>query len=90
VGQDAFKESGFQAVYQCKGKSFSSSGHKLYPYLLEGVKIERPNQVWGVDITYIRLAHGFVYLVVVMDWFSRYIFSWGFPTHLIPGSVQRP
>jgi len=67
---------GLQAIYPRKRIGFSSPGHKLYPYLLEGVKVERPDQVWGADITYIRLAHGFVYLVAVMDWFSRYIFSW--------------
>jgi len=71
-----FRRMGLQAIYPRKRRSFSSPGHKIYPYLLEGVKVERPDQVWGADITYIRLAHGFVYLVAVMDWFSRYIFSW--------------
>jgi putative transposase len=47
-----------------------------YPYLLSGVEIERPNQVWSTDITYIRLLNGFVYLCVIMDWFSRYVLSW--------------
>jgi|APCry1669189241_1035207.scaffolds.fasta_scaffold16466_3 putative transposase len=51
-------------------------GHKVYPYLLRGVCIDRPNQVWSTDITYIRLAHGFVYLVAVMDWYSRKVLSW--------------
>mgnify|MGYP001618914999 FL=1 len=50
--------------------------HKIYPYLLRGVKVTRPNQVWSTDITYIRLAHGFVYLVVVIDWYSRKVLSW--------------
>ncbi len=50
--------------------------HPVYPYLLRGVDITRPNQVWGTDITYIRLAHGFVYLVAVMDWYSRKVLSW--------------
>jgi len=71
-----FQRMGFQAIYPRRRISFSSPGHKLYPYLLEGVKVERPDQVWGADITYIRLAHGFVYLVAVMDWYSRYILSW--------------
>ena len=71
-----FKCMGLQAIYPRKRRSFSSPGHKIYPYLLEGVKVERPDQVWGADITYIRLAHGFVYLVAVMDWYSRYILSW--------------
>jgi putative transposase len=51
-------------------------GHKIYPYLLRGLKIERPNQVWGIDITYIRLLKGWMYLVAILDWFSRYVVSW--------------
>lgn len=50
--------------------------HKIYPYLLRGVEVTRPNQVWSTDITYIRLAHGFVYLVAVIDWYSRKVLSW--------------
>jgi putative transposase len=50
--------------------------HKVYPYLLRGVAITRPNQVWSTDITYIRLAHGFAYLVAVMDWYSRRVLAW--------------
>jgi putative transposase len=50
--------------------------HKVYPYLLRGVDVIRPNQVWSTDITYIRLAHGFMYLVAVMDWYSRKVLSW--------------
>jgi putative transposase len=50
--------------------------HKVYPYLLRGVQVDRPNQVWGTDITYIRLAAGFVYLVAVIDWYSRKVLSW--------------
>lgn len=50
--------------------------HKVYPYLLRGVDVTRPNQVWSTDITYIRLAHGFVYLVAVIDWYSRRVLSW--------------
>lgn len=50
--------------------------HPVYPYLLRGLEITRPNQVWSTDITYIRLAHGFVYLVAVMDWYSRKVLSW--------------
>ncbi len=52
------------------------SQHKIYPYLLRGVNVIRPNQVWSTDITYIRLAHGFVYLVAVIDWYSRKVLSW--------------
>lgn len=50
--------------------------HKVYPYLLRGMAITRPNQVWSTDITYIRLAHGFVYLVAIIDWYSRKVLSW--------------
>ena len=50
--------------------------HKIYPYLLRGLAITRPNQVWGTDVTYIRLARGFVYLVAIMDWYSRKVLSW--------------
>ena len=50
--------------------------HKIYPYLLRGLEISRPNQVWGIDITYIRLLGGWMYLVAILDWFSRYVVSW--------------
>jgi transposase InsO family protein len=52
-------------------------GHKIYPYLLGGIEIKRPNQVWAMDITYIPMERGFVYLAVVLDWFSRRMLSWG-------------
>lgn len=51
-------------------------GHKIYPYLLRGVQVRRPNQVWSTDITYVRLEHGFVYLVAIIDWYSRKVLSW--------------
>lgn len=54
----------------------SGAGHKVYPYLLRGLSIERPDQVWGVDITYIRLRGGFLYLVAFLDWFSRLVVAW--------------
>ena len=53
-----------------------SPEHKIYPYLLRGVSVVRPNQVWSTDITYIRLAHGFAYLVAIMDWYSRRVLGW--------------
>ena len=53
-----------------------SPQHRIYPYLLRGVAVTRPNQVWSTDITYIRLTRGFVYLVAVLDWFSRYVLAW--------------
>src|SRR5450631_2534759 len=67
---------GIEAVYPKPKLSLPGEGHKIYPYLLREVKVTRLNQVWSTDITYIRMAQGFVYLVAVMDWFSRYILSW--------------
>ena len=67
---------GLEAIYQKPSTSRSHSGHKVYPYLLRGLAIERPNQVWCADITYIPMAKGFVYLVAVMDWFSRRVLAW--------------
>ena len=65
-----------EAIYPKPHTSQSGPDHKIYPYLLKGVTIDCPDQAWCTDISYIRLAHGFVYLVVVMDWYSRYILSW--------------
>jgi putative transposase len=67
---------GLYAIYPRPRTSRSLPDHKVYPYLLKGMRIDRPDQVWASDITYIRLLHGFVYLVVIMDWFSRYVLSW--------------
>jgi putative transposase len=67
---------GIEAVYPKPKLSLPGEGHKIYPYLLRGVGVDRVNQVWSTDITYIRMAQGFVYLVAVMDWFSRYVLSW--------------
>ncbi len=69
---------GVEAVYPKRNLSRPGEGHKIYPYLLSGVGVNRVNQVWSTDITYIRMAQGFVYLVAVMDWFSRYVLSWRF------------
>jgi putative transposase len=67
---------GIEAVYPKPRLSQPGEGHRIYPYLLRGVGVDRVNQVWSTDITYIRMAQGFVYLVAVMDWFSRYVLSW--------------
>jgi putative transposase len=67
---------GIEALYPGKKLSTPNKGHKIYPYLLRGVSIDRPNKVWSSDITYIRLNQGFVYLVAVIDHYSRYILSW--------------
>jgi putative transposase len=65
-----------EAIYQKPNTSKRHPDHKVYPYLLRGLTIDRPNQVWCADITYIPMAKGFVYLVAVMDWFSRRVLSW--------------
>ena len=70
------RKMGLVAVYPKRNLSKPAPGHKIYPYLLGGLKIRRPNQVWSTDITYIRLAGGFVYLVAIIDWYSRYVLSW--------------
>ena len=67
---------GLEALYPKPRLSQPAAGQMIYPYLLRGVAVERINQVWSADITYIRLQAGFVYLVAVMDWFSRYVLSW--------------
>jgi putative transposase len=65
-----------EAIYQKPNTSRKHPDHKAYPYLLRGLIIDRPNQVWCADITYIPMAKGFVYLVAVMDWFSRRVLAW--------------
>jgi putative transposase len=67
---------GMEALYRRPRTTKPEPGHKIYPYLLRGLTITRPNQVWAMDITYIPMARGFVYLAVVLDWFSRRVLSW--------------
>jgi len=67
---------GLMAVFPTKNTSKPNPTHKVYPYLLRGVPIIRVNQVWSMDITYIRLGKGFVYLTAIMDWHSRYVIAW--------------
>jgi putative transposase len=67
---------GIEALYPKPNLSRAAPGHQVFPYLLRGVRIERPNHVWSTDITYIPMRGGFLYLVAVMDWFSRYVLSW--------------
>jgi putative transposase len=73
---------GLRAIFPGPRLSTPRKEHKTYPYLLRGMSIVRPNQVWSTDITYIRLRHGFVYLAAVMDWFSRYVVAWTLSTTL--------
>jgi putative transposase len=65
-----------EALYRRPNTSKPADGHKIYPYLLRGLAVERPNQVWAMDITYIPMARGFVYLAAVVDWFSRRVLAW--------------
>ena len=70
------KRMGIEAIYRRPNTSKPAPGHKIYPYLLRSVAVERPNQAWAMDITYIPMARGFVYLTAVVDWFSRRVLSW--------------
>jgi putative transposase len=70
------KRMGIEALYRRPRTTKPEPGHKIYPYLLRGMAITRSNQVWAMDITYIPMARGFVYLAVVLDWFSRRVLSW--------------
>jgi transposase InsO family protein len=74
--EDADAADGIEALYRRPRTTKPEPGHKIYPYLLRGLAITRPNQVWAMDITYIPMARGFVYLAVVLDWFSRRVLSW--------------
>ena len=80
IGRDAvrqfMREMGLSAIYPKPNLSRPDPEHKVYPYLLRGVKSAYPNHIWGVDITYIRLVGGWMYLVAILDWYSRYIVSW--------------
>jgi putative transposase len=67
---------GLKAIYRLPRTSTPAPGHRIYPYLLSGMEITRPNRVWAADITYIPMSRGFLYLVAIMDWCSRYVLSW--------------
>ena len=73
---------GLEAIYPKPRLSLLSPGHQVYPYLLRGVRVTHVNQVWSADITYVRLLGGFVYLVAIIDWYSRYVLSWEVSTTL--------
>jgi putative transposase len=74
--QRLMRTMGLVALYPKRNLSLANQAHKVYPYLLRGLTIDRPNQVWATDITYIPMARGFVYLVAIMDWHSRRVLSW--------------
>ncbi len=74
--QRLMHEMGIQAIYPGPNTSQRQMEHVIYPYLLRGLMIERPNHVWSADMTYVRLLNGFAYLVAILDWFSRYVLAW--------------
>src|SRR5438552_3671452 len=81
------REMGLAGIAPKRNLSKPAAGHKVYPYLLRGLVIERPDQVWGIDITYIRLVGGWLYLVAVLDWYSRYVVAWELDQTLAIGFV---
>jgi putative transposase len=68
---------GWQTLYRKPNTSWKNSEHKIYPYLLKGLKIDHPNQVWGIDITYVPMRRGFMYLCAIIDLHTRYVVNWG-------------
>jgi putative transposase len=74
--QKYMREMGIQALYPSPKLSRPHPEHKVYPYLLRGLTIERPNHVWGLDITFIRMPRGWLYLVAVLDWYTRFVVAW--------------
>ncbi len=80
VGRDRVRRlmrlMGLEAIYRHPNTSKPAPGHRIYPYLLKGLEVSRANQVWAADITYIPMARGFLYLVAIMDWHSRYVLAW--------------
>lgn len=74
--QRLMRKMGLEAVYRKSNTSFPNKEHTIYPYLLKGLKITRPNQVWATDITYIPMAKGFMYLIAIVDLFSRKVLTW--------------
>jgi len=74
--QRLMRKMGLEAIYPRPRLSMAGPEHKVYPYLLRGIEIHHPDQVWSTDITYVPMKHGFMYLVAVMDWHSRYVLSW--------------
>ncbi len=80
--QNIYHRMGIEALYAKPNLSKQNKEHKIYPYLLRGLSIDRCNLVWSTDITYIRMKHGFVYLVAIIDWYSRFVFDWEVSTTL--------
>jgi len=78
---------GIKAIYKKPNLSLNNYPHPIYPYLLKDLAIDHSNQVWGTDITYIKMEQGFIYLVAFMDWYSRYVVSWSLSTTLTTNFV---
>ena len=74
--QRLMRRMGLQAIYPKRRTTWPAAGHQVYPYLLRDIEITRPDQVWATDITYVPMRHGFLYLVAIMDWYSRYVLAW--------------
>ena len=91
--QKYMREMGLAAIHPGPNLSRRNLQHRIYPYLLRGVTINHPNQVWGIDITYIRMRHGWMYLVAVLDWYSRYVVAWqldqSLEIHFVIETVKR-
>lgn len=83
--QRLMREMSIEGICPGPNTSLRRREHAVYPYLLKGFTIERPNQVWSADMTYIRLMHGFAYLVAILDWFSRYVLAWRLSNSLETG-----
>ena len=73
----SMQKMGLQGLFPRRKTSIPAPGHKIYPYLLRGLDIARPDHVWSTDITYVPLTTGFMYLVAIIDWYSRYVLTWG-------------
>ena len=94
--QRLMRKMGIEGISPKRRTTLRNGGHKVYPYLLRGMAIERPNQVWCTDITYIPMSCGFMYLAAVMDWFSRHVLSWrlsnsmdaDFCVHVVEDALQ--
>lgn len=74
--QRLMRQMGLQAIYPQRRTTWPGAGHKIYPYLLREIAVTHPDQVWATDITYVPMRRGFLYLVAIMDWYSRYVLSW--------------
>ena len=87
--QRLMRTMGLRAIYRRPSTSRRSLEHLVYPYLLRNVRTTRPNQVWATDITYLPMVRGFLYLVAVMDWYSRYVVAWRLSNTLEPATAPR-